>query len=79
MKIKTNLPQELSIKKSLKASVPYAKQTVVVKYKSFDTSIAKVSKNGTVKAKGKGKVKITVQIKLADGKVKKVKKNITVK
>ena len=48
-------------------------------YKSSDAKVAKVSKDGTVKALNKGKTKITVKIKLADGKVKTVKKNITVK
>ena len=79
IKVNTALPSGLAARTSLKKDVPYAKQAAVVKYKSSDSKVAKVSKNGTIKATGKGKVKITVQIKLANGKVKTVKKNVTVK
>ena len=79
IKVKTKLPEELAARANLKAKVPYGKQAAVIKYKSSDSKVAKVSKNGTVKAKGKGKAVITVQIKLADGKVKKVQKKVTVK
>lgn len=79
IKVNTSLPSSLIAKSSLDASVPYGKQAVSVKYKTSDSKIAKVSKDGTVKAKGKGKAVITVQIKLAGGKVKAIKKKITVK
>ena len=79
IKVKTKLPEELAARAGLKAEVPYGKQAAVIKYKSSDNKVAKVSKNGTVKAKGKGKAVITVQVKLADGKVKKVQKKVTVK
>lgn len=79
IKINTNLPSGLTAKSSLSASVPYGKQAATVKYQTSDSKVAKVSEDGTVKAKGKGKAVITVKIKLAGGKVKTVKKNITVK
>ena len=79
IKVKTKLPEELASRTNLKAKVPYGKQAAVIKYKSSDNKVAKVSKDGTVKAKGKGKAVITVQVKLADGKVKKVQKKVTVK
>lgn len=79
IKVKTKLPEELTARADLKAEVPYGKQAAVIKYKSSDNKVAKISKNGTVKAKGKGKAVITVQVKLADGKVKKVQKKVTVK
>lgn len=59
--------------------MPYAKQAAVIQYKSSDAKVVKILKDGTVKAAGKGKAVITVQIKLTDGKVKTVKKKITVK
>lgn len=77
--IKVSLPLDLVVKTGLKQSVPYGKQAAVVTYKSSDKKIAKVSKDGTVKAKGKGTATISVKIKLADGKVKTVKKNVVVK
>lgn len=79
IKANTSLPSSLIAKSSLDASVPYGKQAASVKYKTSDSKIAKVSKDGTVKAKSKGKAVITVQIKLAGGKVKNIKKKITVK
>ncbi len=78
-KINVVLPAGLVSKTSLKKNVPYGKQAVVIQYKSSDTKVAKVSKDGTVKASGTGKTVITVKIKLADGKVKTVKKKITIK
>ena len=78
IKINTTLPEELKAETSLKNKVPYAKQAAVVTYKSSNTKVAEVSKNGTVNATGKGKATITVNIKLADGKVKTVKKEVTV-
>lgn len=80
-KIKINivLPSCLEAKTSLDKNASYGKQAAVMQYKSSDAKVAKVSKDGTVKALNKGKTKITVKIKLADGKVKTVKKNITVK
>ena len=59
--------------------MPYGKQAAVVTYKSSDKGVAKVSKDGTVKAKGKGSVVITVKVKLADGRTKTFKKKVTVK
>ena len=78
-KVKLDLGTGLVAKPSVKSSTPYAKQAAVVTYKSSNPKKVKVSKNGTITAKGKGKAEITVKIKLAGGKVKKVKKNITVK
>lgn len=78
-KINVVLPEGLVSKTSLKKDVPYGKQAAVIQYKSSGTKVAKVSKDGTVKASGTGKAVITVKIKLADGKVKTVKKKITVK
>ena len=73
-KIKLDLGTGLVAKPSVKSSTPYAKQAAVVTYKSSDPKKVKVSKDGTITAKGKGKAKITVKIKLAGGKVKTVKK-----
>lgn len=78
-KVKVALPQDLITKSSLKKNAGYGKQAAVIVYKSSDKGIAKVSKNGTIKAKGKGQATISVKIKLADGKVKTVKKKVTVK
>lgn len=78
-KINVMLPAGLVSKTSLKEDVPYGKQAAVIQYKSSGTKVAKVSKDGTVKASGKGQAVITVKVKLADGKVKTVKKKITVK
>ena len=79
IKISITLPEELKAETSLKKEVPYAKQATVVQYKSSDSKVAKISKDGTIKAVSKGKAVITVQIKLTDSKVKTVKKKITVK
>ena len=79
IKIDITLPEGLKAETNLKKKVPYAKQAAVITYKSSNTKTAKVSKNGTVKAAGKGKAVITAKIKLADGKVKTVKKKVTVK
>ena len=78
-KVNVKLPSQLVVKAGLEDSVPYGKQAAVVTYKSSDKGIAKVSKDGTVKAKGKGKAVITVKVKLADGKTKTFKKKVTVK
>ena len=77
-KVKVNLGNGLVSKPSVNSSAPYAKQAAVVTYKSSSNKV-KVSKDGTVTAKGKGKATITIKIKLAGGKVKTVKKNVTVK
>lgn len=77
-KVKVNLGNGLVSKPSVNSSVPYAKQAAVVTYKSSSNKV-KVSKDGTVTAKSKGKATITIKIKLAGGKVKTVKKNLTVK
>lgn len=79
IKINIALPSCLEAKTSLDKNASYGKQAAVIQYKSSGAKVAKVSKDGTVKALNKGKTKITVKIKLADGKVKTVKKNITVK
>ena len=78
-KIKADLGTGLVLKPSVKSSAPYGKQAAVVTYKSSAPKKVKVSKDGTITAKGKGKAKITVKIKLAGGKVKSVKKTIVVK
>ena len=78
-KVKVDLGTGLVAKPSVKSSAPYAKQAAVVTYKSSNPKKVKVSKDGTVTAKGKGKADITIKIKLAGGKVKKVKKTIVVK
>lgn len=78
-KINVVLPEGLVSKTSFKKDVPYGKQAVVIQYKSSGKKVASVSNDGTVKASGKGKAVITVKVKLADGKVKTVKKKITVK
>ena len=77
-KVKVNLGNGLVSKPNVNSSAPYAKQAAVVTYKSSSKKV-KVSKDGTVTAKGKGKATITIKIKLAGGKVKTVKKNVTVK
>lgn len=79
IRINTSLAAGLSKKTELNTKTSYANQPAVVTYKSSDNKIATVSKNGIIKAKSKGKAVITVQIKLADGKTKTVKKTITVK
>ena len=78
-KVKLDLGTGLVAKPSVKSSTPYSKQAAVVTYKSSNPKKVKVSKNGTITAKGKGKAEITVKIKLAGGKVKSVKKTIVVK
>jgi len=77
--VKVSLPEELVIKTNLDKSVPYGKQAAVVTYKSSDVKVAKVSGTGKVWAKGKGKATILVKVKLADGKTRTIKKNITIK
>ncbi len=79
IKISTNLAAGLAKRTGLDAKVPYANQAAVVIYKSSDSKIATVSKDGIVKAKDSGKAVITVQIKLAGGKSRTVKKIIVVK
>ena len=78
-KVKLDLGTGLVAKPSVKSSTSYAKQAAVVTYKSSAPKKVKISQNGTITAKGKGKAQITVKIKLAGGKVKTVKKNVTVK
>ncbi len=78
-KLNITLPSELEIKESLKKEASYAKQAAVVTYKTSNTKVVRVSEDGILKAAGKGKAVITVQIKLAGGKVKTVKKKVTVK
>ena len=77
-KIKADLGTGLVLKPSVKSSTPYGKQAAVVTYKSSAPKKVKVSKDGTITAKGKGKAQITVKIKLAGGKVKNIKKTIVV-
>lgn len=77
-KIKVNLGNGLVAKPGVNSRTSYGKQAAVVTYKSSNKNV-KVSKDGTVTGKHKGKAVITVKIKLAGGKVKTVKKNITVK
>ena len=79
LKLNITLPSELEIKAGLKEEASYAKQPAVVTYKTSNAKAVTVSKDGTIKAAGKGKAKVTAQIRLADGKVKTVKKTITVK
>ena len=79
IKINISLAAGLSERTRLNAGVPYGSQAAVIKYKSSDSKVAVVSKNGIIQAKSKGRTLITVQIKLADGKIKTVSKNITVK
>lgn len=74
-----NLPVELTAKSSLHASVPYGKQAALVTYQTSSCKVVKVSEDGTIKAAGKGKAVIIVKIKLAGGKVRTIKKSITVK
>lgn len=78
-KINVKLPLQLIAKTGFNKNMSYGKQAAVITYKSSDKDVAKVSKNGTIKAKGKGKTVITVKIKLEDGRTKTVKKKITVK
>ncbi len=78
-KINIKLPLQLIAKTGFNKNMSYGKQAAVITYKSSDKDVAKVSKNGTIKAKGKGKTVITVKIKLEDGRTKTVKKKITVK
>jgi len=78
-KVKVSLPDSLVQKTDLGKSVPYGKEAAVVTYKTSNAKVAKISKDGKIQAKGKGKAAITVKIKLAGGKVKTIKKNITVK
>lgn len=79
VKINTYLTETLEKAANLKETVPYAKQAAVITYKSSNAKAVKVSKDGTLKAAGKGKAVITVQVKLADSKVKTIKKTVTVK
>lgn len=77
-KIKVNLGNGLVAKPGVNSRTSYGKQAAVVTYKSSNKNV-KVSKDGTVTAKKKGKAVITIKIKLAGGKVKTVQKSIVVK
>ncbi|WP_167958173.1 bacterial Ig-like domain-containing protein [Anaerosporobacter faecicola] len=66
---------------SAKYTSLYGEETMLamVTYRSSNSSVASVNKNGKVVAKKKGKATITVTVKLENGKSKTFKKTITVK
>ncbi len=73
LSLKLTLPDTVSTKKE------FGTEKATVVYKSKKPDVATVSKNGVIKAKGKGKVTVTAVIKLSSGRKITKKKQVTVK
>lgn len=73
LSLKLTLPDTVSIKKE------FGTEKATVTYKSKKPAVATVSKNGVIKAKGKGKVTVKAVIKLSSGRKITKKKQFTVK
>jgi hypothetical protein len=77
--VKVTLPQELAKVAAFKKGDPVGQEEVKVTYKVSDKTIATVSSNGTITAKKKGTVKLTVVVTLENGQKKNFSKTINVK
>ena len=77
--VKVSLPLELTKVSAFKKEEPLGQEEAKVSYTVSNKDIADVSGNGTVTAKKKGTVRITVSVILENGQKKSFSKNITVK
>lgn len=78
-KITVKLPLELAKVTAFTKADPFGQEEAKVTYKVSNKEIAAISGNGTITAKKKGTVKITVTVTLENGQKKSFSKNITVK
>ncbi|ABX41533.1 CehA/McbA family metallohydrolase [Lachnoclostridium phytofermentans] len=76
--VKVALPQELARVTAFTKGDPVGQEEVKVTYKVSDKNIATVSSNGTITAKKKGTIKLTVVITLENGEKKNFNKTIKV-
>ncbi|MDF2801627.1 MAG: nucleic acid binding OB-fold tRNA/helicase-type [Anaerocolumna sp.] len=79
LSISVGLPKELARVTSFTYGDPLGQEEVKVTYRVSNKDIASISSNGTVTAKKKGTVKITVTVTLENEQKKSFTKNITVK
>lgn len=79
LKVNVKLPKELAEVKEFKSGDPTGQEEAKVTYKVNNKSIATVSSKGTITAKKKGKVKLTVTVTLENKDKKTFSKTITVK
>jgi hypothetical protein len=79
LNVNVGLPQELAKVAAFGKGDPLGQEEAKVTYKVSDKSIATVSSNGTITAKKKGSVKVTVEITLENGQKKTFNKTIKVK
>lgn len=79
LNVKVSLPQELAQVKAFSKADPIGQEEAKVTYKVSDKSIATVSSDGTVTAKKKGTVKVTVEVTLENGQKKSFVKSVVVK
>ncbi|SHO52528.1 Ig-like domain-containing protein [Anaerocolumna xylanovorans] len=79
LNVKVSLPQELARVTAFTKGDPVGQEEAKVTYKVNDKAIATVSSNGTVTAKKKGTVKLTVVVTLENGQKKSFSKSIKVK
>ena len=79
LNITVSLPQELAKVKAFTYGDPIGQEEATVAYKISNKDIATVSSDGTITAKKKGNVKVTVTVTLENGQKKSFNKNITVK
>lgn len=77
--VKVSLPLELTKVSAFTKEEPLGQEEAKVSYTVSNKDIADVSGNGTVTAKKKGTVRITVSVILENGQKKSFSKNITVK
>jgi len=76
--VKVTLPQELVRVTAFTKGEPVGQEEVKVTYKVSDKAIATVSSNGTITAKKKGSIKLTVVVALKNGQKKDFTKTIKV-
>lgn len=76
--VKVALPQELARVTAFTKGDPVGQEEVKVTYKVSDKNIATVSSNGTITAKKKGTVTLTVEVTLENGQKKNFSKTIKV-
>lgn len=79
LKISVDLPKEIAKVSTFVYGDPLGQEEAKVTYQISNKDIATVSKDGTVTAKKKGTVKITITVTLENGQKKKFSKTITVK